>query len=137
MKKFIMIIFLIAISSCDKTDDSSNSNVVLPNSKVIGNSSENIPQIWQNIHKKGNAIYPKQLTIDINNNALSGMMALYDKSISIDDIKVAIDNHYSKWASASNSTSPVKLWRVVPNKFAIQLSIADDGMKRVVYLPFR
>lgn len=123
--------------SCTKKEDGNNSNIVLPNSKVIGGSSESCPQLWQNILIKGNVIYPVQLTIDINNKNLSGMTALYDKSISTNDLKTAIDNYYNKWASANNSTSPVKLWRVVPDKFAIQLSTDEDGMKRIVYLPFR
>jgi hypothetical protein len=123
------------MTSCDKNENSNNINIVLPNTKIIGSSAKNCSQLWQNIHTNG--IYPKQLTVDLDNNSISGMVALYDKSISIDDLKAAIDNHYSKWTSASNSTSPVKLWRVVPDKFAIQLSAADDGMKRIAYLPFR
>jgi len=74
------------------------------------------------------------------------MTALYDKSVSVDDLKTAIDERYEKWAHTDFANSPVKLWRVEPEKFAIQLSvagkedekknIAEAGTKRAIYIAF-
>jgi hypothetical protein len=86
----------------------------------------------------GNALYPTQVTIDIDNSSkrgVIGIMATYDESVSMDDIQLSIDRHYSKWAFPKNSTSVVKLWRVESEKFAIQLS-EDGGVKRVIYMAF-
>jgi hypothetical protein len=76
------------------------------------------------------------------------MMVLYDKTIPADDIKAAIDERYGEWALPSNrdASVPVKLWRVEPEKFAIQLSVADKkdekrnvaeaGTNLAIYLAF-
>ncbi|MFY9561598.1 MAG: hypothetical protein WAQ52_15300 [Terriglobales bacterium] len=71
-------------------------------------------------------------------------MAHYDKSVSMDDLKAAIDERYGKWAVAGFTTGSVMLWRVVPEKFVIQLGAADKrdersdgveaGTKNVIYL---
>jgi hypothetical protein len=65
-----------------------------------------------------------QLSIDVYRSCLYGMTARYDKSVPFQEIKAAIDQRYSKWALDTNAdaTVPVKLWRVVPEKFAIQLA---------------
>jgi hypothetical protein len=74
------------------------------------------------------------------------MTALYDKSIPLDDIKAAIDKRYGKWAVPEFANSPLKLWRVEPEKFAITLSTADKkdekrniaeaGTKQALYIAF-
>ena len=74
------------------------------------------------------------------------MTVLFDKSIPLDGVRAAINERYEKWALAEFSDLPVKLWRVEPEKFAIQLTvaekkdekmhIADAGTKRVIYLAF-
>ncbi len=82
----------------------------------------------------------------MNQNCLYGVTALYDKSVSVDDVKTAIDERYEKWAHADSANSPVKLWRVEPEKFAIQLSVAgkedekknigEAGTKQAIYIAF-
>jgi hypothetical protein len=72
------------------------------------------------------------------------MTALFDKSIPLDDIKAAIDERYGKWAVPEFVNSPLKIWRVEPEKFAIQLSVAskkdekrnmaDAGTRQAIYL---
>jgi hypothetical protein len=70
------------------------------------------------------------------------MTALNDKSLSLEDIKAAMDERYGKWAV----TQLVPVWRVEPEKFAIQLGISDKkgekrnmgevGTKEVIYIAF-
>ena len=82
----------------------------------------------------------------MNQNCLYGMTALYDKSISLDDVRAAIDERYGKWALPGFEKSAMKLWRVEPEKFAIQLSVADKtdeqrniadaGTKQAIYIAF-
>jgi len=44
-----------------------------------------------------------------------------------EEIRAAIDQKFGKWAAAANSDPSVlvKLWRVEPQKFAIQLAPVD------------
>jgi hypothetical protein len=87
------------------------------------------------------------MIIDMNQSCLYGMTALYDKSVPVGDVKAAIDERYGKWAvPLEDPSGPVKLWRVQPEKFAIQLSvgdkttekmnIADVGTKQAIYIAF-
>jgi len=104
--------------------------------------------LWLEKPAEANDVFPKQLIIDMNQSCLYGMTALYDKSIPVEDVKAAIDEHYGKWALPLNddAAGPVKLWRVEPEKFAIQLSVADKkdekrnraeaGTKRAIYIAF-
>ena len=94
------------------------------------------------------AIFPKQLSIDMKQNCLYGMTATYDKSVSLADVKAAIDERYGKWAYPENDDAgiPVKLWRVEAERFAIQLSVADKkagkmniaevGTKQAIFIAF-
>jgi hypothetical protein len=60
-----------------------------------------------------------------------GIVAVYDKSVSMDDLKTSIDERYGKWGRADNATLPVKLWRVEPQKFAIQLAVTNEGTEGI------
>jgi hypothetical protein len=104
--------------------------------------------LWLEKPPEANAVFPKQTIIDMNQNCLYGMTVSYDKTVPLADVKAAIDERYGKWALPSNDDAAVsvKLWRVEPEKFAIQLSvgdkktekmkIADAGTKQVIYIAF-
>jgi len=119
---------------------------VLPNPKLLRCKSSDCSQVWLEKSAETNAVFPKQVSIDMNQSCLYGMTALYDKSIPLDDIKAAIDKRYGKWAVPEFANSPLKLWRVEPEKFAITLSTADKkdekrniaeaGTKQALYIAF-
>jgi hypothetical protein len=95
---------------------------------------------------EANAVFAKQLIVDMNQDCLYGMTALYDKSVSAEEIRLAIDEHFARSSSSTSLGPQHYLWRVEPEKFAIQLSVAskederrhtaDVGSKRVIYLAF-
>jgi hypothetical protein len=123
-----------------------SSRIVLPNSKLLRCDSSDCSRVWLEKSAETNAVYPKQVIIDLNQSCLYGMTALFDKSIPLDDIKAAIDERYGKWAVPEFVNSPLKIWRVEPEKFAIQLSvaskndekrnIAEAGTRLAIYLAF-
>ena len=71
-------------------------------------------------------------------------MARYDKSVSLDDLKAAIDERYGKWSVSGFTSGSVMLWHVESEKFTIQLAALDKrderregveaGTKSVIYL---
>jgi hypothetical protein len=136
MKMFIALIFTIGLTiGAAAANHANGSHVVLPNSKLIGCKGSDCSQIWQDIPTDVGAIYPHSINIDIKNGAVLGMAVHYDKAISIGDIKASIDDHYGKSTYViDNETSPVKVWRVEPEKLVIQLSVENNGMKEVIYL---
>jgi hypothetical protein len=110
-------------------------HVVLPNSTLIGCKASACSQLWQDIPADAAAIYPHNISIDIENGAVLGIKTLYDKSVSVGDIKASIDDHYGKSTYViDNETAPVKVWRIETERIAIQLAVDHDGVKQVIYL---
>jgi hypothetical protein len=136
MKRFIAMIFTIGLTlGGAPAKHPTGPNVVLPNSKLIGCKASDCSQLWQDIPTDAPAIYPHNINIDIENGAVLGIVAHYDKSVSVGDIKASIDDHYGKSTYViDNETSPVKVWRVEPERIAIGLAEEDNGMKQVIYL---
>jgi hypothetical protein len=122
----------------------------------------NISGLWQDETLGSTTVYPVQLLFDHVDarGCPQGIVALYDKTVSLEDIQAALNDDYGRWAKANNAGLPVKLWRVESEKFAIQLAIvgehgnerprvrqtvegrskqtaiAEAGMKEVIYLSF-
>lgn len=147
MKRVLAAVVLMLGLACGQTATEENGNrIVLPNPKLLRCKTSDCSQMWLEKSAETNAVYPKQLTIDMNQSCLYGMTALFDKSVPLDDIKAAIDERYGKWAVPEFLNSPLKLWRVEPEKFAIQLgvatkkdekrNIADAGTRQALYIAF-
>jgi hypothetical protein len=136
MKTFIALIFTIGLTLVGiAAKHASGLHVVLPNSKLIGCKASDCSQLWQDIPTDEAGTYPHNVNIDIENDAVLGIVAHYDKSVSVGDIKASIDDHYGKSTYViDNETSPVKVWRVEAERIAIQLATEDNGMKQVIYL---
>jgi len=147
MKKLIVAVFLfLSLANCQPAQEENSKRLVLPSPKLLRCKASDCFQLWVESPREASAVFPKQTRIDMNGDCLYGMTAVYDKSVSLDDVKAAIDEVYGKWALSQFVNSPVKLWRVEPGKFAIQLSVADKkdekmniadaGTKIVIYIAF-
>src|SRR5215472_8181996 len=124
MRKFIAAaILILGLANCQPAMEEKGKHVVLPNPKLLRCKSNDCFQLWSESPPDANAVFPKQLIIDMNQNCLYGMTALYDKSVPLDDVKAAIDEQYGKWALAQFANTSIKIWRVEPERFAIQLSV--------------
>ena len=118
--------------------------IVLPNPKLLGCKSSDCSRLWPGILEP-HAIFPKQVMTDATLGCIYGVTALYHNSVPLNDIKSAIDEHYQKW-SVRKLSSALFMWRVEPEKFAIQLTTADnqdekrnvakEGTREVIYLAF-
>ena len=143
------ILATITLASCVSVAATTNVHIVLPNPKLLGCEFVNCSQLWLSNDAVPNAKYPKQLRFDFSdgstittpngslfefpNGAPYGLTAVYDKSVTIDDVEASINEHYSKWVYGK-PTPNLKLWRIEPEKFVIQLSSHKSG-PQVIYLP--
>ena len=137
----MVLVFFLPISQPAKED---GSTIVLPNPKLLTCKFSDCSQLWSD--NVAAAVFPKQLIIDSNQHCVYGMTALYDKEISADDLKKAVDERYEKWALPGFEKSQLKLWRVESEKFSIQLSVSDKkdekmhfaeaGTKQLIYIAF-
>jgi hypothetical protein len=115
----------------------STRKIVLPNPKLIHCHSVTCSQLWKEDSVDGEAVYPAQLLTDLVNGEIVGLTAVYEKSVSIMEIRAAFDAFYGKWRLVlHDDTNDTKLWlwRVEPEQLVIQLSDRDDGVKQVTYL---
>jgi hypothetical protein len=127
MKTLIAPIILIVCLTAGGTNPPNIKHVVLPSSRLLRCQSASCSQLWQEDEgNKGTAIYPAKITIDrFGDDACPrGILALYDKSVSMDAVESAVNQRFGKWAYDTNASSNnIKLWRVEPEKFAIQLAL--------------
>jgi hypothetical protein len=109
--------------------------IVLPNPQLIHCRSAECSQLWKDDSGEGRAVYPSQVLTDVVNGEVVGLTAVYDKSVSTQEIRAAIDTLYAKWKLDLHG-GKMALWRVESDQIAIDLSDQDDGTKQVIYLKF-
>jgi hypothetical protein len=137
MKRVIAVVTLaIGLTSCGRLKHETGGHVVLPSSELIGCKASGCSQVWLDA-ANSRALYPRNISIDIDDEGVLGVVARYDRSIAIDDIRASINKRYGEWVFPKDHAGPAALWRVEPEKVAIQLSENDDGTKEVVYLSAR
>jgi hypothetical protein len=112
---------------------SSTRKVVLPNPQLIHCRSAECSQLWKQDSGDGGAVYPAQVRTDFVNGEVVGLTAVYDKSVSMQELRAAIDTLYGKWKVALGGKS-LFVWRVEPEQLVAQLSDRDDGTKLLIYL---
>jgi hypothetical protein len=131
----LAIVVTLTLTSCS-SNHGNRESIALPNPKLLGCTSD-CSQLWQDGVPDTNAKRPTKVSIDFSGNSPSGIVAVYDKSVSVDDLRQAINARYGQWAHPSSGGSPVLLWRVEPDKYAIQVSANGDGTSQVIFMTFR
>jgi hypothetical protein len=63
--------------------------IVLPNPKLIHCRSAECSQLWQQDAGDRGAAYPAQILTDFVNGEVVGLTAVYDKSVSMDELRAA------------------------------------------------
>jgi hypothetical protein len=124
------LVLVLGSASFIRVEQKHGGHVVLPNPKLLGCRASVCSQLWADEASR-NAVYPRQVIVDIfgDDPCPLGLQAIYEKSVPLEALRASIDDRFGKWALPSNATSPVKLWRVEPEKFAIQLSVTEDRTK--------
>lgn len=109
--------------------------VILPNPKLIRCSTSSCPPVLPD-GTDPRAVYPWQVSLDYTNGSVIGLRAFYDEPTSIDDVQAVINERYGQWQMAEFRTGPVRIWRIEPEHFVMQLSQADTEMVQLIYLTF-
>lgn len=102
--------------------------IVLPNPELIHCRSAECSRLWKQNWGSGGVVYPAQVLTDFVKGEVVGLTAIYDKSVSQEEIRKAVDLLYAKWERLDG------LWRVEPERIVIQLSERKDGTKQLIYL---
>jgi hypothetical protein len=142
----LLVAFVLMLSPIQfQTPRDEKPHLVLPSPKLLRCRSSDCFNLWLEAQQPKD-IFPKQLHLDMNQDCIYGLTALYDKSVSAQDIESAIDEHYLASKNTDFAKTPIRIWRVESEKFAIQLSEAsrrdekreaiEAGTKQVIYIAF-
>lgn len=144
-RAIVTLVLILGLAYFHLAEGQNRSHFVLPNPSLLGCRSSGCLQLWPD-KPEPNTVFPKQMIIDMNQDCIYGITALYDKSVSIDGIRSAIDEHYKEWAVNDHVGPSLYAWRVGPEKFAIQLTVAskedekrnvaEAGAKQAIYVAF-
>jgi hypothetical protein len=139
---FAAVVLMLGLAYGQTAKEENISRIVLPNPRLLRCKSPDCHQVWLEKTPDANPVFPKHFSIDMNESCLYGMTAVYDQSVSFEDIRAAIDARYGKWAVPGL----IRVWRVEPEKFAIQLAVytkkdekrnlGEAGTKEAIYIAF-
>jgi hypothetical protein len=139
-KAIVLIVLMLSFSDCQAAREGTGARIVLPNPKLLRCALSDCSALWLENSSDSNAVFPKQIIIDMNQNCVYGFRVRHEKSVPFDDVKATIDERYGKWAVAGLEG----MWRVNSEKFVIQLVVANKkdekmgfaeaGEKEVIYV---
>ena len=104
--------------------------IVLPSPELIHCRAAECSQLWKQDSSDGGIVYPAQVLTDFVNGEIVGLTAVYDKSVSIEELRAAVNVRYSKWTVSGLDFH----WRVDPEQLVISIADGCDGAKLVIYL---
>lgn len=114
--------------------DSTN-HIVLPNPRLIHCHSGECSQLWKHDPGDGRTVYPSQVLTDLVDGEVVALTAVYDKSVSTQELQAAIDALYAK-SKTDMHGGRLSLWRVESEQVAVSLAENADGTKQLAYLKF-
>jgi hypothetical protein len=123
---------LVSLSATAQPRESAR-KIVLPSSQLIHCHSTACSQLWKQDLDDSAAVYPAQIMTDLVNGEIVGLTAVYDKTVSADELRAVIDTLYGKWTFHSDAIS---IWRVEAEQFVVSIADGRDGAKQVTYLKF-
>lgn len=71
-------------------------NVILPSPQLIHCRPAECSRLWKEESSSGGSALPAQIRVDNVNGEIVGLTAVYDKSVSTEEIRAAIDAVYGK-----------------------------------------
>jgi len=121
---------LASLSACAQVPPSTR-KVVLPNPQLVHCRSAECSQLWKQDSTDGGTLYPAQVLTDFVNGEVVGLTVVYDKSVSKEELRAAINALFLNSPQVAND-----VWRVEPEQLAISLFDGSDGAKEITYLKF-
>ena len=129
------VIFLLAALCATAQAGSSKRKVVLPNPQLIHCRSAGCAQLWKQDSPDGGAVYPAQILTDFVSGEVIGLTAVYDRSVSEEELRAAIYKLYGEQPPTFQGTA-MSAWRIEAEQLAISISDGTNGAKKVIYLKF-
>jgi len=107
----------------------STRKVVLPSPQLIHCRATECSQLWKQDSSDGGIVYPAQVLTDFVNGEIVGLTAVYDKSVTNEEIEAAVIALYG----TSTKVLP-NIWRIESEQLVISIFAGRDGAKQITYL---
>lgn len=121
---------LVSLCAVAQVGDSTR-KIVLPNPQLIHCRSAECSQLWKQDSNDGGTVYPAQVLTDFVNGEVVGLTAVYDKTVSAEELRAAVNALYPK-----SKLQALEIWRVEPEQLAISVFDGNNGAREVTYLKF-
>ncbi len=130
--RFAGILVLLLLFTAGTVSPEGESVIVLPNPGLLDCKVASCSKLWLDDATSAGAIFPIQLSMDMARGCVYGFRARYAPEVPFEEVHAAIDRKYAAFAVPMSSApqAPFKLWRVEPQKFAIQLSKGTEQADR-------
>ena len=114
--------------------------VVLPNNQLLGKDATTSEALFPATDAKS-PIFPSSIQLDIQDGKIRGLIAKYQKGISYQVVKDAINQHNQKWqipdtSAQSNKDIDMTLWRNEDERVGMQLFAKKGSEVELIVLPF-
>jgi hypothetical protein len=113
----------------------STRKIVVPNPQLIHCRTAGCSQLWKQDSDDGGVVYPAQVLTDFVNGEVVGLTAVYDKSVSAEELRAAIQNLYGDRPPTLQSAVGAT-WRIEAEQVVISTAEGIDGAKELIYLKF-
>jgi hypothetical protein len=134
IRRIAVASFLFASLYVDAQVGNKASKIVLPNPQLIHCRSTDCSRLWSQDSGDDGSVYPAQVLTDLVNGEVVGLTAVYDKSISFQELRDAIDMLYADRKVVQGPK--LLVWRAEREQLAVSLVEQDDGTMQVTYLEF-
>jgi len=124
----ILVIGMCSIS-VEQTKDQSRKRVILPNIKLVRCMTSVCFQLLQDEPPRRGDIYPEHIDVAfLDRWCPFGLTARYNKAVSFEDLKAALEKRYGKGTARNWTDAPLLTWDVEPDHLFIQIDVADNQM---------
>jgi hypothetical protein len=117
--------------SAGQATDQSTKRVILPNVKLVRCMTADCFQLLQDNPPRPGDIYPEHIDVAfLDRWCPFGLTARYNKAVSFEDLKGALEKRYGKGDAKNWPDGPVMTWQVESAHVFILLDTADARMAK-------
>ena len=122
--------------SCVQARGQSAKRVILPNIKLLRCMTSDCFQLLQDEPPRPGDIYPEHIYVAfLDRWCPFGLTARYNKAVSFEDLKSALEKRYGKGTVKNWTDAPLVIWDVEPGHLFIQLDVTDKRMAQNQHVP--
>jgi hypothetical protein len=124
-----LLVTSISSMSFGQARQQSTKRVILPNIKLVRCMTSDCFQLLQDEPPRPGDIFPEYINVAfLDRWCPFGLTARYNKAVSFEDLKDALEKRYGKGTTKNWTDAPLVIWEIESDHLVIQLDSADKRM---------